>query len=504
MRNITIAVLLIFSVSVHCSLRNLEDEGILIEPEKTQPTEPQKTQEKTQAQDVVPEGQYKELVQKSQRAYLLHFNHKDAVKNETFMSGMFSTTSKKIPLSMCPDISQQNTLIGLKTLNDDKSYASFGLESCKETQYCYFSEDKTEHADKYNGNAPGNQYQYVNGKTMIPLPDVISKSSFKNDQNNVFPVRFVISKDFSLQNTGLIGLSPKSHFLEWLSKNYHPEGEEEGKIGFTFSFNRNVITTDLLNGNWLHSLDNALRIGWYTEEEVINPQVYKNKDSEIRDRWAVGDAKLYIKDKKEPNTKDSKRAATLAGTACFITTANSMFAVRNKEDYDKLSKAMNNQLCGKDDCTEEVTNNHNAPNLRLSFPYVKRPEGVAEDARMEFSFEPKEYLHLKDKKYLEMSIAILDHFDYLCDPQDAFAVSKLFHLEGYLGHFVNKGVREIVIGEQAPYPTNAWSLEVRIIVASLCILLIVLFMVGCFVVGIRKYAVREDGDMTVYTGIEDF
>ena len=199
-----------------------------------------------------------------------------------------------------------------------------------------------------------------------------------------------------MQNTGLIGLSPQSHYLEWLSKNYQPLEEDAGKIGFTFSFNRNVITTDLLNGDWNHSTDNALRIGWYSDAEVFNPQVYKNKDSDKRDRWAVGDAMLFIKDKLNPEAPDSKKAAALHGTACIITTANSMFAVRNKEDYDKLSRAMNNQLCGMDDCTEEITNNNKAPNLRLSFPYVDRPKGVAEDARMEFSFEPKEYLYLKD------------------------------------------------------------------------------------------------------------
>ena len=103
-----------------------------------------------------------------------------------------------------------------------------------------------------------------------------------------------------------------------------------------------------------------------------------------------------------------------------------------------------------------------------------------------------------------MSIAILDHFDDLCDPEDAFAVSKLFHLKGYLGHFVNNGERELVIGEQAPYPSTGWSFTVRVWVSIGVIILIVICMIGGFAVGIRKYASREDGEMTVYTGIEDF
>jgi len=110
-----------------------------------------------------------------------------------------------------------------------------------------------------------------------------------------------------------------------------------------------------------------------------------------------------------------------------------------------------------------------------------------------------------DKKYLKMSIAILDNFDEVCDPTDAFAVSKLFHLKAYLGHYINKGEREIVIGQMAPYPTIGYSFGVRVAFASIVISLMLICIIGCFIVGTRKTITKDKAEvMSVYTGIEDF
>ena len=289
-----------------------------------------------------PVTHYKELVQKQQNAYILHFLNRDSLNDKTYMSGLFQVTSALTPLSMMPDISSTHTIIGLKHLDTTEvSFSKFGLDFCKIENFCLKTDGNKEKNSLYDGKKSENEYKYIDGLTMIPLPNIISQESFKNDKNNLFKVRLLISPKFALQNSGVIGLSPKSDYLEWLSENYYPLGEDKQKIGFTFSFNKNIITTDLLNGSWEQTASNSLKIGWYSDKDVINPQVYKNKVSDTRDRWAIEDAKLYIKDAKDPKNPNSKKAADLSGTACFITNSNSMFAVRSKEDYMKLSLAMN-------------------------------------------------------------------------------------------------------------------------------------------------------------------
>ena len=345
-----------------------------------------------------------------------------------------NTKSANREVSFCPDLSSMNMIVN--EVGSDSKVMQWGV-------ICPTRENDTipidSHLNCWSNPPPQIPAKYRLGNYTYRLANSIFL--FKNVKIDKFNPNTTLGfqlgqnlalPDWPLGSTGVLGLSPNEQNTLWsyLFKYY---SFKENNIVFSFVYKAGD-SKDKWNPHSSGSFGTSqFHVNGYDKEVLGKKGLYYVRQGEKDNSWSLPSVSVNFK------TTDGEWTEMLKGKACLTNTYHSFLAGPNMIGT-KLLKYVARQMCGKDDCGDEV--------LLDKAPFMVITVQLQDGDLLNITIRPENFVYTENERTQVSYSDINDWKDYGCKGDYDLAFGRLFFLSTYLVFEVSKaGTRRIGLGE---------------------------------------------------------
>ena len=273
------------------------------------------------------------------------------------------------------------------------------------------------------------------------------------------------SKDWIYGGNSVLGLSPNSEYLRYLTSTYKLT---EGNTIFSLFLKLDNIDNRYNSEKNTTYSESFLTLNGYQTDYIfpLDPIIWSKSDS-TDNIWAITDSKSKIGSMKE-----------IDSDACIVWNANEYLLV---ESVDTLLTAINQAICGKNDCQGKGSISK-GPNISLK---IKDVDGNSN----EITVPPTSYIYLDKQKnqFRASASSIQDYYSNGCGSDQKIGFGRQFFLDFYLIFKIDsKGSKSVGIGEILKKPVFTNQELVYIVVGGFAGVMTLIYILRFFYFAYQK------------------
>ena len=381
----------------------------------------------------------------------------------TYLTGIIPvaydpSTTKSTQLSVVPDISESRFISGLKPDVD------FGITCKAGSPPCTIPNNPVHNQEVYRQmgfySVKGNTNSWWNSGSPSSSEQALTLVADLDTS--------VYSKDWIYGGNSVLGLSPSSEYLRYLSTAYKLD-EEESNI---FSL---YLSLDDINGRYDPKKNSTysesfLTLNGYQADHVyqLEPIIWTKVDDNPN-LWSFSGFQTQI-----------GNMAELTSSVCISWTNDYYLLV---ESVDALLKAVNQEICGKDECNGEGKI-ENGPKITLKIDEIEGNPAT-------LTIQPSSYIYLdsQDNQFKVSAANIKDYYSQDCSSGQNIGFARQFFLDFYLIYKTDSaGLRSIGIAEVIPDVVFTNQELVYIVMGSITGLMTLIYVLRFFYIAYQKNA----------------
>lgn len=386
-----------------------------------------------------------------------------------------SSSSYSLPLT--PDFTSSTTFFGVQTFYNSGKISDWGLETCKESEYCQGTIEKTIDF-KYDSI----EMKAFEGKIKL---DILK---------DYFNINFIKSNKADTpfnQGVGVLALSPKSDFIKQLRLGNLQENENSNNIEFKVKVPDDKLNTADAFSPMQEKIFDGSEIN-FTNEKVD----FKSKFPIIEGEraWGFGDMKITI------SFKNREKIEVLDnGSICIIPKLPFYFYFSDEGKYTQFKNALNQDICGKnEECGESE---FSEKNLDIFFVFNNNRKNTCVAI-----MKAKNFMYTENRK-LKAGFGLNKEIFQKggeCEGYD-FAVGRMFFSKFRLKIHLNQQEGFYSLVDEEKISKSFWSLGVILIFVFLALVFLVCIALIIYSANVQRRKSKmpeypKSGNVSLVTG----